>query len=178
MGRFYPIRKVDLFSAMSLFLGSCVLMMTYPDMSIPQKSELHYYSGKLGVLSVRTDHNSKSTDQYLAFYDKKTKTILEFSCAYSQAFFGTSDRSCGSKNDFKPYVGKMATIGWYRQDGILGDTNNRLQMVILKSGDKVIHSYEDTMMEVKRRKTTLKYSIFFTALLSVLTYWMLGKLNQ
>ena len=72
----------------------------------------------------------------------------------------------------------MATIGWYRQDGILGDTNNRLQMVILKSGDKVIHSYEDTMMEVKRRKTILKYSIFFTALLSVLTYWMLGKLNQ
>ena len=178
MVKFTPIRKLDFFLAVNLFVVSGVLMTAYPDMSFPKENELHYYSGKLDVLRVRPDPDSKSTHQYLAFYDKKTKKILEFSCAYSQAFFGTSDRSCGSNEDFEPYIGQMATVGWYEQDGFPSWSNNRLQVVTLESEDKVIRSYDDTVAILESDKKRLRYFMIFISLASIFMYWSFGKLPR
>lgn len=176
MAKFTIKRKGDFLFALCFFIGSC-LLNSYPDPSFPKESELKYYSGKLDILKVvQGDHNSKSTDKYIAFYDKKTKTIYEFSCSYSM--FGSSSDSCGSDADFAPYAGKVVTVGWYKQDKRLGFSNKRLQMVTLRTEDKVIRSYEDTAAILERDKKSSRNFLFFISLVSICIYWIFGKNNN
>lgn len=169
-------RKLDLFLAVCLFIFSC-LLVDYRGIEFPQKSELQYYTGTLNILKTRAgDYDSRATNKHIAFYDKKTKVIYEFSCAYSA--IDSDYNSCGSDDDFAPYIGKIVIIGWYEQKKFLWIENKRKQMVTLKTKDEVIRSYEDTSAKIKSHQKFRRKYIIFMLLVSTLMYWLLGKLNQ
>ncbi len=176
MARVFIKRKGDFFLASSLFIGGS-LLTNYPGIGFPKESELQYYTGKLDILkAVAGDSHSRSTNNHIAFYNKSTKTIHEFSCSYSA--LDSDYNGCGSDADFAPYIGKTVTVGWYQPDKLLGFTNKRGQMVTLQTRDKVIRSYKNTLALVKKEQKSSRYFIFFTFLLSLLLYWLFGKVAK
>lgn len=148
----------------------------YSGIGFPDLSELQYSSGKLAVIETRAgDHHSRSTNKYPAFYDKKTRTIQEFSCAY-KAMGGDHD-GCGSYEYFEPYIGKQVKIGWYKQDALFGIQNKRPQLVTLTSEDTIIRSYEDTLAEIRADQKFDRYYLLILLFISIGGYRLLNKSN-
>lgn len=173
MARVFIKRKGDFLWVLCIFIGGCV-SFGYSYSSFPQENELNYYSGKIDTFEVSTSSKSSSSNTYLMFYDKKTKSILEFSCSYS-SIGNLGDNDCGSEADLNPYISKVVTVGWYKQDYLLELTNERLQMVTLSSEGNAIRSYEQTLAIIERDKKASAILIFITLLFSVFTYWSSGR---
>lgn len=167
--------KKKSFNLALVVFGFVILFLArgYVGIGFPEPSELQFSSGKLAVVETHAgDHNSRSTNKYPAFYDKKTRTIHEFSCAYNII---NNDDGCGSYEDFEPYIGKLVTIGWYEQEALLGIQNERRQMVTLTFEDTVIRSYEDTLANVRADQKFDRYYLLFLVIFSVGGYKYLNK---
>lgn len=165
--------------AFNLILASSIFIVLglingYSGIGFPQSSELQYSAGKLAVVETHAgDHKSRSTNKYPAFYDKETRTIHEFSCAYTVISSGYD--GCGSYEDFEPYIGKLVTIGWYEQGSLLGIKNKRRQLVTLIFEDNTIRSYEDTLADIRADQKFDRYYLLFLLLFSIGGYKFLNK---
>lgn len=165
--------------AFNLILVSCFfigggLLGGYSGIGFPQYSQLQYTSGTLAIVETRAgDNNSRATNNYPAFYDKKMRTIHEFSCAYTA--INIDYDGCGSDEDFAPYIGKYVKIGWYEQDALLGIKNKRRQLITLTFEDILIRSYEDTLAEIRADQKFNRYYLLFLLLVSIGSYRLLNK---
>ena len=168
--------KKKAFNFALVVFGFVILFLArgYAGTGFPEPSELQFSSGKLAVVETHAgDSHSRSTNKYPAFYDKKTRTIHEFSCAYN--IINSDDDGCGSYEDFEPYIGKLVTIGWYEQHPLLGIQNKRRQMVTLTFDDSTIRSYEDTLADVRADQKFDRYYLLFLVIFSVRGYRYLNK---
>ena len=168
--------KKKAFNFALVVFGFVILFLArgYAGTGFPEPSELQFSSGKLVVVETHAgDSHSRSTNKYPAFYDKKTRTIHEFSCAYN--IINSDDDGCGSYEDFEPYIGKLVTIGWYEQKALLGIQNKRRQMVTLTFEDTIIRSYEDTLADVRADQKFDRYYLLFLVIFSIGGYKYLNK---
>lgn len=177
MARVVIKRKGDFAWALVFFIGG-VLSFGYYAAGFPQEQELQYYSGKLDTFEVnRGDSKSSSSDTLLIFYDKNTKSILEFSCSYSSLGHLAGD-DCGSNAELQPYIGKVVTVGWYQRDYIVERSNSRPQMVTLSSEGTAIRSYEQTLAMIESDKKASAIFVLISTLFSIFIYWFYGKHPQ
>ncbi|MBO6225109.1 MAG: hypothetical protein J6N72_06625 [Psychrobacter sp.] len=164
-----PKRKSDFFMSITFCLFVFISMGTkYAGLGFPQKDELSYTTGKLGL----TD-NVRNT-KHLTLNGKEVKVSNQiFACGYS--FFGNGRSSdCGNKF-YDDYLNKQVVIGWYVQDRFLFFKNDLPQLVSLEVDNKTVISYEDTVQKIETKNKIYKFWLFMAPLLSMLFYFVLFK---
>lgn len=131
----------------------------------PNQNELHYTSGILQQNQEMVGSRAKYFITIISLMDKKNSTRMNFFCDYT-AYIGSSMSECLSKEKLTPHLNKPATIGYYYQKDFLWFHNPAPQLVTLEIDGQVISSYQDKVLEIKRRqKSYLYFSGFFSAIM-------------
>lgn len=172
MGKPALNNKIRISLTMILFFGSLNTLITDFPVGFPEKSELQYSTGIF-----ETERSLRATNHVKLTNIDGGKGYKVFSCSYSP-FSNQRGSSCGDNKNLAPYINKEVTIGWYEVDSFLGFTNDMPQLVTIEMDGEVIRSYEHTSSKVSKIRNGVIYVLApLFILMSLLTYWFLGKIR-
>lgn len=164
------IRTSDFFTALACFLVVLVIAVkNYIGIGFPEEDKLHYTTGIFHI-----KERPRATNHVLLSKNDTNNDNQLFSCSYSQFGNGQSS-SCGDTKFLLPYVDQKVTIGWYKQDKLLGFENKLPQLVTIEMDNEMVRTYKRTAEKIKSSRKDSLYLPIFGLFISIIIYRRLGK---